>query len=258
MKTVTALLTLLAAAPACAQDEFVGARLREWYARLNGDVFAQEEGLPAQTVDLDSELGLGDAEFAHELQAYLRLPVIGIFTLGGWTTGYKGDEVLSETFTFGDVTFTAGTQVKTELELSVVYLNYEYDFSFSLGELVKLEVGPLVGVRWMFARTSIESSLVSAEEEGSGGLPVVGVHSALQITRWLRADAEVLGLAFQAAERGAFYIEAYGEVVAQLGPLFAGVGYKYAQLEIEDHSTSVEFEADITMDGIYLTAGVRF
>lgn len=257
MKTATALLTFLAAVPAFAQDEYIGVRLREWHARISGEVFAEAEGLTAQTVDLDRQLGLGRAEFAHEIQAYLHLPILGTFTLGGWMADYKGDRWLSETFTYGEESFSAGTRVESELQLAVAYLTYEFDLSFSLGEIAKLEVGPLAGVRLIAARGSVDNEFASAEEEGEGGLPVVGIHAALQATPWLRADAEVLGLAFRAVDRRAFYVEAYAEVVAQLGPLFAGVGYKYVEIELRDASTSVEFEAEITMDGLYLTVGLR-
>ena len=258
MKIATALLALLAAAPAWAQDEYVGVRLREWYARINGEVFAETEVLPTNTIDLDQHLGLGQAEFAHEIQAYLHLPFVGTFYLGGWTADYKGDRWLSETVTYGEETFTAGTQVDSELELAVGYLTYEFDLSISLGEIAKLELGPMAGVRLIAARGSIDNEFVSAEESGEGGLPVVGFHAALQATEWLRADVEVMGLAFRAVDRRAVYVEAYAEVVAQLGPLFAGVGYKYVKVELQDKSTSTEFEAKVTMDGLYLTVGVRF
>jgi len=260
MKIATILFGLLAALPACAQDETVGLRLREWYARISGDVFAEAEGITATTVDLDRELGLGQAEVAHEIQAYLSFPILGNFYAGYWYADYKGDRWLTESITFADQTFTASTLVESELELHVGYLSYEFvlPIPMPLGKTASAEVGVIAGVRFLAATGSIDNEFVSAEETGEGGLPVVGAHAAVQFTPWLRADAEVLGLAFRAADRKATYIEAYAEVVARLGPLFAGVGYKYVGIELKDKSSTTEFEVDVTMDGLYLTAGIRF
>lgn len=260
MKMPAFLLGILAALPAWAQDETIGVRLREWYARINGEVFAEAEGFTATTVDLDRHLGLGQAEVAHEIQVSLSLPLLGNFTAGYWMAGYKGDRWLTETVTFGEETFSASTEVRSELELQVGYLSYEFvlPLPMPLGEAASFEAGVVVGARLVAASGSIENEFVTAEEHGEGGLPVVGAHAALQVTPWLRADVEVVGLTFRAADRRAFYVEAYGEVVARLGPLFGGVGYKYVEVEIRDESRSTEFRAEALLDGLFLTAGVRF
>ncbi len=259
-KIATILFGLLAALPACAQDETVGLRLREWYARINGEVFAEAEGFAATTVDLDRHLGLGQAEVAHEIQGYLSLPILGNFTAGYWFAGYKGERWLTESISFADQTFTASTRVESELELHVGYLSYEFvlPIPMPLGETASFEIGAIAGVRLIAATGSVDNEFVSAEESGEGGLPVVGAHAALQVTPWLRADVEVLGLTFRAADRKATYVEAYAEVVAKLGPLFAGVGYKYVKVELKDKSASTEFEAEVLLDGLYITAGIRF
>jgi len=259
-KTLTLLLGIAGALPARAQDETVGVRLREWYARVNGEVFAEAEGIAATTVDLDRHLGLGQAEVAHEIQVCLSLPLLGNFTAGYWYADYKGDRWLTETVTFGEETFSASTEVKSELELQVGYLSYEFvlPVPVPLGDVADFEAGVVAGVRLVAASGLIENEFVSADEHGEGGLPVVGAHAALRVTPWLRADVEILGLTFRAADRRAFYLEAYGEVVARLGPLFGGVGYKYVEVEIRDRSRSTEFEAEAVLDGVYLTAGIRF
>ncbi len=258
MRILAVLSVMLpASAPAFAQSEYIGVRLREWYARINGEVFAEAESIPATTVDLDRHLGLGQAEIAHEIQAYLSLPILGNFYAGYWYADYKGERWLSETITYADNTFTASTRVESEVELQVAYLTYEFALPLPL-PMFNLEIGAMVGVRGIAARGSIDNEFASAEESGEGGLPVVGVHAALQLTPWLRADVEVLGLSFQAADRRATYLEAYAEAVAQLGPVFAGVGYKYVEIDLRDKSGSIEFRAEAIMDGAYITAGIRF
>lgn len=260
MKIAALLLGFLGALPGGAGDETVGVRLREWYARVQGEVFAEAEGITATTVDLDQHLGLGKAEIAHEVQASLSLPLLGNFTAGFWYARYEGDRWLTETVTFADQTFSANTEVRSELELQVGYLSYEFvlPLPMPLGEMASFELGVIVGARLVSASGSIENEFVSAEEHGEGGLPVLGAHAVLQVTPWLRADLEILGLTFRAADRRAFYLEAYAEAVAQLGPFFGGVGYKYVEVQVHDESRSTEFRAEAVLDGLYLTAGIRF
>ena len=40
--------------------------------------------------------------------------------------------------------------------------------------------------------------------------------------------------------------------------LFAGVGYKYVALRVKSNVGSTDFDLDVHINGLYLTAGVRF
>ena len=251
---------LLAAAPAWAQDERVGVRVREWYAALEGHVESNGDILKGTNVDFGSDLGLDDAAFTSELQAYVRLPFFGRIYAGWWWLDREGDETLSRTITFADQTLTASTRVQTELNLDVYYLSYEYAFpTIPIGELFKLELGVLVGARAILAEASIDSALGSGSDNGGIGLPVLGGHAALQMTKWLRADVELMGMTVSYAGRRATYVEAFAEVVVQpFTWLYAGVGYKFAQVEVSDNSGSTDFLLDINISGFYLTVGLKF
>lgn len=251
-----ALGALLAGAPS---DETVGLRLREWYAAVDGRVQAEGESLPSTDLDLDQDLGVESPDLAHELQASLTFPLLGRLTAGAWFVDYEGDATVSRTFTFADQTFTVGTRVKSEMELDVFYLSYEFVFpSLPLGDLLEAELGIVVGGRLMRGGGSVESDVVTGEDSGVAGLPVVGIHGMLRVTPWLRGDAEVLGMTFSQGDMSATYIEAYAEVTGQLGPVFAGVGYKFVRLDFTDRRGDDEFMLDADLFGVYLTAGLRF
>ncbi len=251
---------LLAGAPAWAQDERVGVRVREWYAALEGRVESEKGVLGGTNIDLASDLGLDDEAFTTELQAYVRFPFFGRIYAGWWRLDREGDEVLSRTIEFGDQTFTASTQVRSALELDVFYLSYEYSLpTIPLGELFKLDWGILVGARGFRGDASIESALVSESDDFSIGLPVLGGRVGLQMTKWLRAEVEVMGLTVSYGDSGVSYLEAFAELVVQpFTWLYAGVGYKFAALDLELDSGSDELRLDIDVSGVYLTAGVRF
>jgi len=259
-KIVVGLLSVLAAAPAFAQDEHVGVRVREWHAKMDGHLSSDGEILGGTNINLASDLGLDGAEYTSEVQAYVAIPFLGKIYAGWWWLDRSGDEVLSRTITFADQSFTASTTVKSEVNLDVYYLSYEFVFpSIPVGEVVKWELGILAGIRLLDGGASIDSAIVSGADSGIIGIPVIGGHAALQITEWIRMDAELMGLTFSYAGRRGTYLEAYGEIVAQPFPwLFAGIGYKHVLLELSDQSGSTDFELEITVSGLYFTAGVRF
>ena len=281
MRMLPAIALFLAATPACwpsealakegpptvapaeavaeegAQDEKFGIRLREWYATLEGKLQAQGELIPSFDIDVDDELGIDDPALAHEIQLSFGLGVR--ITVGAWTGDWKGDRTVSQTFTFADETFAAGTNVDSELELDVYYASFEYGFATpSLGSGVSLQLGVLVGARILRADGSVDNEFFSAQDSGTGGLPVVGLHAAVQFAPWLRTDMEVMGLAFSAGGTSASYIEGYVEVVGQLYGLFAGVGYKIVEIDLADHRKDSDFDLDLTLAGVYFTVGARF
>jgi hypothetical protein len=252
-------LLALAASTALVQDETVGARWREWKAAISGHLQGQGDILPASDIDVDDTLGF-DRESGHEIQLYLSLPVLGRLYAGYWWIGFEGTETLDRTITFADRTFTAGTVIDSELDLDMYYLTYEFVLpSLPLGsDDFRLDLGVQAGVRALLVDGSIESSLFSAEDSGGTGIPVLGVHGTLQATPYVRAELEVAGMGVSYGRSSLRYVEAFGEVVGQIGPVFAGVGYKWCNLDMRDDRGDVDLEVDITIEGLYFTAGVRF
>ena len=101
--TAAVILFLAAAAPAVAQDEHIGIRVREWYARMGGQIQADDGSGTSEKVDLGADLGLADRNWTTEIQAYLRIPVLGRIYAGWWRAHDTGDETLNRTFDFAGV-----------------------------------------------------------------------------------------------------------------------------------------------------------
>jgi len=259
MKGMAASLILLAGIDAYPQDEYIGVRLREWHAKMEGQIQGQGQSLPAFDVDLDRHLGIEDSENVHEIQGYLGIPLLGSVYVGWWFGTFKGDRTLTETIVFADQQFDVNTTVQSELELNVYYLSFEIGLpAIPLGDVLQFKVGILPGVRVIHADGEVENEFFRGQDEGIIGIPLVGVHAALQVTPYLRADVEVMGLSFKYGDSSGTYIEAFVEAVGQIGPLFGGVGYKYVDLDLHDHRGDTDFDLMIDITGPYLTVGVRF
>jgi hypothetical protein len=197
----------------------------------------------------------------HEIQGYLRLPVLGRIYAGWWQAHDKGSETLTRTVEFEGVTFNQSTQVDSEVTLDVAYLTYEFAFpTIPVGDLVQVELGVQLGIRALRGEGSISESAGgrSESEDGIIALPTLGAHATVVLFSFVRAEVEVLGLAVSYGDWSAHYLEASAEIVAQPLPwIFGGVGYKVVGLEFR-HSGSQKFELDVGVAGLYLTFGVRF
>lgn len=262
MNWTAAAFLLMTATPAAAQDEIIGVRVREWFARMGGTIEADDGSGTSETIDLGADLGLADRNLTHELQAYLRIPVLGRIYLGWWQAHDSGSETLTRTFDFMGVQFTASTQVDTDVTLDVGYLTYELALPTIplVEEALSFEIGLQVSGRVIRGKGSISESTggQSAADDGIIGFPTLGGHVTVTLLSVVRAEVEVVGLAVAYGSARIRYIEAFGEVVAQPLPwLFAGVGYKMTNLDFRAEGTQ-RFVLDVTVSGLYITAGVRF
>lgn len=259
MKILATAFFFLAAAPLFAQDEHIGFRVREWYARMAGTVQGEENNIGSSTLDLSDDLGLGNQNFTTELQVYLRIPVVGRIYAGWWHAEDSGSSVLSRTISFAGQTFTASTAIDSEVTLDSAYLTYEFAFpTIPAGDLVSVELAASLGVHAFRGEGSVVGNGINADRDGTVGLPALGAHVTVGLFGWLRAEAEVKGLIFEYGDNEAHYLEAYGEVVAEPLPwLFAGLGYKYVAVNAS-HEGSDSFHVNVDIAGFYLTVGLRF
>jgi len=262
MKGITAaLLLLLSGAPAMAADEIIGVRVREWFARMSGTIEADDGSGTSTRLDLAADLGLADRNLTHEIQGYLGIPVLGRIYLGWWRAHDTGSETLDRTIEFEGVTYTASTRIDSEVTLDVAYLTYEFAFpTIPVGDLVSIELSIQASIRGVRGEGSLEESAggQSGSDSGAVGFPTLGGHVTVQLFKLIRVEVEAVGLTFRYGDWSMHYWEIYGEVVAQPLPwLFAGVGYKLAEIHVE-HSGDQRFLVDVGVAGVYITAGVRF
>ena len=147
MRTLAAAFFLLSAAPLFAQDEHIGVRVREWYARMSGTLQGEQQGVGTSTIDLADDLGLGNRNLTTELQLYVRIPVLGRLYAGYWRAHDSGSSVLNQTISFEGETFSASTPVDSEVTLSTAYLTYEFAFpTIPVPPLGKIELAASLGV----------------------------------------------------------------------------------------------------------------
>jgi hypothetical protein len=262
MKTIgaCALLAMLAAAEAGAQEVNVGVALREWMADLDGRIQGDGSSGNGTRVDLEEDLGVEGPEQGHELRAWADVPGVGRFSAGYGLVGFEGEETIAGDLRFDDRVFPAGTPVRTDLDLDFYSVDYEYLYEFpGFGGAGKVELGPLVGARLVTGDAELSGGGVSASAVMHRPLVIVGGHAGVEILPGWRADAVVEGIAFTVPKVKARYLEASFEtsVVLWRG-LFAGAGYRLLRINLESPDSSTNFDLDALLTGPTLTVGWRF
>ncbi len=243
--------------------DWVGARYRLWLASTDGNLRSDGNLLPGTTIDLDDKLGMDDVETVHELDAWVNVPFVPVLdriNVGYWFGTFDGERQVDRTFTFKDRAYTAGTRVDSEMGLQVATLTLESFLPWFGTDDLGATAGLQIGAKYVKARGEIAAKALGFDEEESvdGPLPVVGARVLARLTRWFRVEAEAVGIGGRYAGVEAKYIEASVELdVLPINNVFLGVGYKAVLFDVEKTGDE-EFAADVTLQGAFVSAGVRF
>jgi len=259
---MTGLWTLLALTLGFAQEgeEVFGARYRPWLAGLSGHARADGTVSEGTTVDVESTFDFDSSEAFHDFSAWVNIPVIPILdriTAGIWLGEFQEEATVDATFKFGDQTFAAGERIDTELEFHTYSLSLECFLLKPGTDQLGVAFGIQLGARLFDIFASVTSKTTGFHEEADvqGPLPVVGVRLIAQVTEWLRLEADLVGVGGDYGGVKGSYLEGAVEAAATpLGPLLVGAGYKFSRLDVEHE----DFDLDLTLDGFFLSAGVRF
>lgn len=275
MRSITVVALLLTCTSAWAQTpplvdtppsptpEIVGARERLWFAALSGHVRADGGALIGTDIDVESTFKFDSAKLFNDLSAWVNIPVIPVLdriNIGYWFGGFEEQAPVTADFRFVDTLFTVGTEVDSELDFKTYTATIESFPLKTLTEPIGLDLGIQLGVKYFDVFGRVHSDVLNRTEQDQiqGILPVLGARFIGQFTKWLRVEAELIGLAGRYGDLEGRYFEAVGEVAfTPIEQIFVGVGYKMTNLNIQDIVAN-SFEVDLTLSGFFLTVGVRF
>jgi hypothetical protein len=246
------LVSLLVPLAACAGTNYRGS-VGPLFAVTNGEVALQNAGgtlaLFDNQNDVDSELGLGDTEVAPYIRLQsdkerhrVRLHGFGFDANGGGTLA--GD--------YGGI--PAGSQVTTSTEFFAIAANYGYEIARS--EHYRFAVGGQAGfykldiaARSTIGRESVSTDVLVpmpfAEFELLLGSVTIGANAAI-----MAADIR---------DASGRYWDMEGHVRWQATKEFdVMAGYRYILLDAYGTATSRDFDADVDVQGVFITAGIKF
>lgn len=249
------------------QIEFLRVGAQSFQGQLDGDLLFDEDGLLLGTeISFDNVLDLDDEEDIAVFTAGFQ--VFPGFNLNAryLNTEYDGRTNLTTDITFLDQVFTIGTPVDSNIDLQFATLQAQlalFETPWEEPLLPSFAFGLLLGANYLDLEAGIQSLAVGGigvSETIEGVLPNVGATAVVNfpLSEWLRlfADAEVSGIAGDYAGLEGHYLDARGRVgIRLLQNAVVGVGYQLYQVDVEEDS---EFEADFTLDGLYIFGEIGF
>ncbi|MEO2068478.1 MAG: TIGR04219 family outer membrane beta-barrel protein [Desulfurobacteriaceae bacterium] len=206
------------------------------------------------TLNLDGETSFyGWAKIEHPI------PLIPNFKIEAHPTKFEGSGEVTQTFTFGDQTFSASSPIKTELQLNQYDLTAYWGVPFlgllSLGTLglLDLEVHFGLNLKYIdgYAMVEIEGTDTKEDTNFSIPLPMACGEVGVKVGP-VKTEVEAKWIGYS----GNQFLDATGKVTYSPFPLtFIGVGYKYQNIKIDDIS---DIYSDIKIKGPFVEAGLRF
>lgn len=232
------------------------------FAVANGDIALQNAAgsldLGSNQNSLDDNMGLGDTEVSpyvrlqmdsdkHRVRVHgFGMDAEGSGTLAGTTPG---------TGNFGDI--PAGTPVTTEMQFLAINANYGYELfrnqDFRVAGGLQLAYYSLdIAARSASGREEVQTDALVPypflEVEGFRGDFSAG------------ANASIMGLDVGDGSGRYWDMEAYvrWERTIDRANLDVMVGYRYILLDAYGNASGRDFDADIDIQGVFISAGIRF
>jgi hypothetical protein len=246
------LLSLFAAIGACKGTAYkVDAGVL--FAVPDGEVALQNStgslALGNEQNSIDNNLGLGDTQPSPYLRLQSdyedhRVRLHGLIVDSDSTGTLAGD--------YGNI--LAGTAVNTDMDFFAIVANYGY--ALLRGEHYRFAIGGQAGLYSLdiAARSTIGREQVNTdvllpmpfvELEGMVGPLTVGVNAA------------IMALDFRDASGRYFDLEGYARLQATKH-LDVMAGYRYVLLDAYGKATARDFDADVDIQGLFVTVGVTF
>jgi hypothetical protein len=242
------LLILFTAMPSAAVE--LGVRGYYWLPNIEGDVSFDSDDVSGTELDLVDDLGMEEESY----------PLIEIFagfgdhhlTFTYYKADYSGSETLTEDIVFGDTTYTAGVDVDSTLEYTVMDFAYQWDVIDLENFLAGGSIGLVGKVKYLDITASVESDVESDEADLSVPLPMVGINLHVGILLdIIEARVQVTGIGYD----GNSVVEFLGDISYTPFP-FMDIHAGYRSFSMNADVDDVQ--ADLLTAGPYVALTIGF
>jgi len=251
-------LLLLSVCASSAEAAELAVRGQVWFPMLDGDAQVSEGPIQGTEVDLEDDLGVDTSEIAPGADIVVRFLNRNTFFFSYWRAGFEGDKILEQTIIVGDKVYPVASRVKTELDFDVFEVGYRFDVI----RTDPVSAGLFLDVETFLLHAKIEDTTGFASEEEDLPIPIPTVGAAVDakiIPEWLSVKARINGMGFDAGDIEATFLDVSGEAELHLTDnIGAFAGYRFMMLDGEGEADDEELALDVTLQGAFVGAGLRF
>ncbi|MGB5217801.1 MAG: hypothetical protein WBN66_05840 [Smithella sp.] len=207
-----------------------GAQARLWVPTFEGDLRVDDGSITGTEVDLKDDLGMDD-EYFPGVEAFFSIGDHEI-TVSFSQFDLSGSKHISDEIIFNGDTYPAGTNVDSELNTSMIDLEYQYKFLNLENFLAGFSLGLIGKIKYLDGEASIRSSESEDQQDFQIPMPMIGLGVNVGILAdILEARAKVAGMGYDSS----FVYDAMAEVSVTPFPFMDITGgYRVMSLKIDD------------------------
>ncbi len=248
-----AVFIFLLAFSVSAQAFELGARGYYWFPEFSGDVRVDNSGVTGTNIDVEDELGVGDESYPSvEVFAGIGKHHISLMYT---KADYSGEKNLSRTIYFMGETYTATSFVQSDLEFTMIDLEYQYDILDLENILAGFSLGIIGKVKYVEGEARLRATGLSLDKSETFKAPIpmigLGMHVGI-LADILEVRAKATGIGYS----GNKFYEGLADVSLTPFPfLDIHGGYRIMKLEVDDIS---DVYADLEFKGPYVGLTISF
>ncbi len=227
----------------------VDVEARYWFTNLDSNIEANSGTIIGTNIDIVNDLGIDDhenflegritLEKGHHSIRYSYIPL-----------SWSGDRVVTESVTFAGRTFSASTNVTTDLQIDYHRFSYRYD----LYNKLKNHLGIIGEVKYFDGRVNLKDAALGLDESTRLQIPMpaVGIGGQLSIPFLAKLEAEVTGMTLGTL---AYVLDGEADIGFKPVPFVSiSAGYRYLKFHV-DRDGDV---GNVTLRGPFVTLKADF
>ena len=174
-----------------AEDYNIELEGRYWKPKLDSTVKIVDHNIGTD-VNLVNDLGFDKDKGFGEVRLQIKFFDRNKFNFSYLPMKWDADKVLTQTIQFNGQTYTAGTQVQSQLDMKLFKAGYEFDFiAGKYGFL-----GATFDVMVADTHVELKAPALAVDEKHNATVPVpmIGMSGRLNFLKWMGLTARVSGL----------------------------------------------------------------
>ena len=219
----------------CAPSAFAlgfGVSADYWIPAFKGDLRVDNNGVTGTDINLKDDLGISNDNIPG-VEAYFGIGNHEI-TLAYSQVNLSGAKNIDKKIVFNGDTYTAHTDVESELKTSMIDFEYQYKLLNFKNILAGLSFGIIAKVKYFDGDVRIHSSEYDTQKDIHVPIPMIGVGAKIGLlANILEARAKVTGMGYS----GSFFYDAMADISVTPFP-FLNIhgGYRAMSVKIDNVS----------------------